>query len=783
MKNCLIKKIIFFLAIAVAVGFLYASQHIFIANLLLILLVIFATPLRAHLVSRLVMQLINTLKLAPKISNTEKIALTSGTVWVDGELFSGKPNFAKIWQEPYPTLTAEEQSFLDNQVNKVCEMCNDYQVQQLKDLPQEVWQFLKQEKFFGMIIPKNYGGLGFSAFAHSCVIEKLASRSVCLAITVMVPNSLGPAELLLHYGTKQQQDNYLPKLACGQELPCFALTEPNAGSDATSIVSNGVLFTDSNGEIKIRLNWNKRYITLGAYATLIGVAFQLKDPENLLFENPDVGITCALIPHTTAGVRQGRRHNPLFTPFVNSPLNGENVIVGLDAIIGEKAGLGKGWQMLMECLSAGRGISLPSTSCGGSKFVLAVASTYSNLREQFSTEIGKFEAIEEVLASIAGKTFALDAMKSFTASSVDSGAKPAVVSAIAKYHATEMFRQNINSGMDILGGAGIICGKRNLFSAPYFSTPISITVEGANILTRGLIQFGQGAIMSHPYVYKEFMAIQNNNVVEFDKAFWQHICHFVRNIGLSVTLSLTRGYAFSFMQKGGIAKYQRKIAWCSATFAFLADIALLKFGGNLKSKEKLNGRFGDVLSAMYISVCVLRKIQHTAISPQQYLVAEYALKEQLCKAQQAIEGIYQNLFTGFLAWLFKPITCWIKLNAFSCPANDTQTHQITKALLNDTEFLDSLTNGIYKNNNKNDAFGRFIYALELKTKAKDAIKQIKKAIKEQNLPKENWQNLIILALQKNIINQEQANLLHDTKLAIAEVVAVDDYTLEEYQKL
>jgi len=662
-------------------------------------------------------------------------------------------------------------------------MCIDYQVQQLKDLPQEVWQFLKQEKFFGMIIPKTYGGLGFSAFAHSCVIEKLSSRSVCLAITVMVPNSLGPAELLLHYGTKQQQDNYLPKLACGQELPCFALTEPNAGSDATSIVSNGVLFTDKNGEIKIRLNWNKRYITLGAYATLIGVAFQLKDPENLLFQNSDVGITCALIPNTTPGVRQGRRHNPLFTPFVNSPLNGENVIIGLDAIIGEKAGLGKGWQMLMECLSAGRGISLPSTSCGGSKFVLSVATAYSNLREQFSTEIGKFEAIEEVLASIAGKTFALDAMRSFTASSVDSGAKPAVVSAIAKYHATEMFRQNINAGMDILGGSGIICGKRNLLSAPYFSTPISITVEGANILTRGLIQFGQGAIMSHPYVYKEFMALQNNNVIEFDKAFWQHICHFTRNTCLSIILSITRGYAFSFIKNDKIIKYQRKIAWCSATFAFLADIALLKFGGNLKSKEKLNGRFGDTLSAMYISVCILRKLQYNTINSQQYLVAEYALKEQLCKAQQAIEGIYQNLFTGFLAWLFKPITWWVKLNAFSYPANDIQTHQIAQNLLNNSEFQNNITNGIYKTNNKNDAFGRFIYAQELKTQAQYPIKQIKKAIKEKILPKENWQNLIVLALQKNIINQEQANLLHDTKLAITEVITVDDYTLEEYKSL
>jgi acyl-CoA dehydrogenase len=783
MKHCLLKKIIFYLAIAIAVIFLYRLQHNLIANLLLILTLVFSTPLRSVLLSRAIMFLIKTLKLTPKISNTEKIALTSGTVWVDGELFSGKPNFAKIWQEPYPKLTADEQNFLDNQVNQVCEMCNNYQVQQLKDLPTAVWQFLKQEKFFGMIIPKNHGGLGFSAFAHSCIIEKLASRSVCLAITVMVPNSLGPAELLLHYGTKQQQDKYLAKLACGQELPCFALTEPNAGSDATSIISNGVLFCDANGEIKIRLNWNKRYITLGAYATLIGIAFQLKDPEKLLFSQEDVGITCALIPHTTQGVRQGRRHNPLFTPFVNSPLNGENVVVGLDAVIGEKAGLGKGWQMLMECLSAGRGISLPSTSCGGSKFVLAVASMYSNLREQFSTEIGKFEAIEEVLASISGKTFALDAMRSFTASSVDSGAKPAVVSAIAKYHATEMFRQNINAAMDILGGAGIICGKRNLLSAPYFSTPISITVEGANILTRGLIQFGQGAIMSHPYVYREFMAIENNNIQEFDKAFWQHVQHFLRNTILSIVLSITRGYAFSPLKFDKVAKYQRKIAWCSATFAFLADIALFKFAGKLKSKEKINGRFGDALSAMYISVAILHKIQHIKTSKEQYQIAEYALQEQLCKAQQAIEGIYQNLFSGIFSCFIKPITWWVKLNSFTCPASDKQTHEIVNALLHNSDFYDSLTYGIYKTNNKNDAFGRFEHALQLKVKAKESINQIKQAIKKKILPKENWQNLIITALDQKIITTDQANLLEDTKLAIAEVIAVDDYTLSDYQKL
>lgn len=370
-----------------------------------------------------------------------------------------------------------------------------------------------------MIIPKQYGGLGFSAYAHSCVVEKLASRSVTLAITVMVPNSLGPAELLLHYGTKAQQDFYLPRLAIGADLPCFALTEPSAGSDATSIKSNGVIFKNTDGEIKIRLNWNKRYITLGAYATIIGVAFQLRDPDKILSENTEIGITCALIPSSTAGVIQGRRHDPLATPFVNSPLNGRDVEISFDAIIGGKDGIGKGWKMLMECLSAGRGISLPSTSSGGSKLVSRVVTAYAMVREQFGAPIAKFEGIEEVLARIVSRTYALDAMRAFTAGSVDSGAKPAVISAIAKYHSTEMFRQNINDGMDICAGSAIIRGPRNILANPYFSTPISITVEGSNIMTRSLIQFGQGAIMSHPYAYKEIQALENNDKIAFDQAF------------------------------------------------------------------------------------------------------------------------------------------------------------------------------------------------------------------------------------------------------------------------
>ena len=776
-----IQKSIFCLAIAIAALFSFYATHIFLTFFLLTIVVFTAiNPLRQNLISLPIMLILGKLKLIPKISNTEKIALTSGTVWVDGELFSGKPNFNKIFNEPYPKLTTEEQNFLNNEVEKVCQMCNDYQVQQLKDLPPEVWAFLKENKFFGMIISKEYGGLGFSAFAHSCVIEKLASRSVCLAITVMVPNSLGPAELLLHYGTKAQQDHYLPRLANGCDLPCFALTEPNAGSDATSIESNGVLFKDNNGEIKIRLNWNKRYITLGAYATVIGVAFQLKDPDKILFEQENVGITCALVPNTTEGVRQGRRHNPLFTPFINSPLNGENVIVGLDAIIGEKDGLGKGWQMLMECLSAGRGISLPSTSCGGSKLVCFATAVYANLREQFSCEIGKFEAVEEVLARIAGRTYALDAMRCFTSASVDSGAKPAVVSAIAKYHATEMFRQNINDGMDILGGAGIICGKRNILAAPYFSTPISITVEGANIITRGLIQFGQGAIMSHPYVYQEFMALENKDIAKFDKAFFAHILHFIGNIGRSILLSLTRGRLIKPLQCGFITKYERKIAWCSATFAMLADIALLRFGGNLKTKEKLNGRFGDALSAMYIAVCILRKVKEENKNLQ---VAEYAIKEQLNKAQLAIEGIYQNLFTCWLSIIMQPIKWWVRGNSFVSINNDYASHKLADALLSDAGFLADLTAGIYVNSSKEDNLGRMQHALDLKNQAKPAIKAIKKAIKHKILPKNSWQNLIHLALENKIITSAEAVLLQDAKMAISEAVAVDDYTLQEYQQL
>lgn len=744
----------------------------------LTILAILLTPLiRRELLSRPIIFLIKKLGLLPKISETEKIALTSGSVWVDGHLFSGKPDFNWIFSLKKPKLSAEEKRFLDNEVEEVCKMCDDHEVYETKDLSKKVWDFLGKKKFFGMIIPKKYGGLGFSAYAHSCVIEKLSSRSVPLAITVMVPNSLGPAELLMVYGTKTQQEQYLPKLAIGDELPCFALTETKAGSDATSIDSRGEIFRDKDGEIKIKLNFSKRYITLGAYATLIGVAFQLRDPKKLISDNENIGITCALIPNKTKGIKQGRRHDPLNTPFVNSPIDGKDVIVTLDMVIGGRDMVGKGWKMLMECLAAGRGISLPSTSSGGAKLVTRAVGAYAGIRRQFGTVIGKFEGVQEALARIATRTYTLDAMRSFTAASVDDGAKPAVVSAIAKYHGTELFRQVVNDGMDIMAGRAIICGKRNVLANAYFSTPISITVEGANILTRSLIQFGQGAIMCHPYIYQEIEALEHENLKDFDRALFAHIGHLFSNLSRSIILSLSRGYFRKPLKTGIIAKYERKIAWCSATFALLTDIALAKFGGNLKRKEKLNGRFGDVLSAMYLATSILKKFDEDGRKKEDEKLVEYAIKEQLQKAQSAIEGIYVNIFGCVGKLLLFPIIQFIRLNAFTCPASDKLDQKISEDIINNTKVRDKITNGIYTNTDPKDKLGRIENAFNMYQESIDIYAKIKDQIKKGKLPRKRPEFLIEEAFKLEIITKKEKDLIDDTSKAILDAMEVDDYKI------
>ncbi|MEX2436003.1 MAG: acyl-CoA dehydrogenase, partial [Balneolaceae bacterium] len=498
-------------------------------------------PLRRTLLSGPMMKLLDALKILPAISETEQTAIDAGTVWIEGELFSGKPDFKRMNSETYPEFTEKERAFLDGPVEELCSMVSDWEVFQRKGFDDKTWDYLKEKRFFGLIIPEKYGGYGFSANAHSAIVAKLASRCGPLATTVMVPNSLGPAELLMHYGTEEQKNHYLPRLATGEEIPCFALTEPNAGSDAGAMQSHGEVFKDDDGNLKLKLNWDKRYITLAAISTVIGLAFKLYDPKNLLGKGKDLGITAALIPSDTDGVELGMRHDPLGVPFYNCPTKGKDVIVSVDAIIGGVEGAGNGWRMLMESLAVGRGISLPAQSIGGARTATRAIGAYALIRKQFGLNIGKFEGIEEPMARIGGYTYLMDAARGYICGALDKGAKPAVVTAIAKYNFTELGREVINDAMDIVGGAGISRGPRNMFAHSYIATPIAITVEGANILTRTLMIFGQGAIRSHPYALKEINALMNKDVKGFDNAFWKHIGHVVQNSIRSLLLSFTRG--------------------------------------------------------------------------------------------------------------------------------------------------------------------------------------------------------------------------------------------------
>ena len=657
--------------------------------------VLLIKKVRVKLITQPLFALLKSKGLLPKISETEKTALRAGDVWVEGELFSGKPDFKKIFENPYPALSEEEQAFIDNEVNEVCAMTSDWEVFEKRDLPKEVWKYLKSKKFLGMIIPKEYGGLGFSAYGHSCVIEKLATHSQVLAITVMVPNSLGPAELLLHYGQEEQKKHYLPRLADGRDIPCFALTEPEAGSDAASIQSEGVVFKDKEGEVKIRLNFEKRYITLSSIATVIGLAFVLKDPENILGLGKEIGITCALVDAKSKGVDQTRRHDPLNVPFVNAPLLGQDVIIGIDDVIGGHDGLGKGWQMLMESLAVGRGISLPSTSTGGSKLATYVASTYSVVRYQFGLSISKFEGIAEVLGRLGASTYMLDAAKTFTLGAINAGKKPAVANAIMKYQSTEMFRQNVIDAMDIQGGAAISRGPRNLLAHAYFGAPVAITVEGANIMTRTLIMFGQGMIRCHPYAYAQIETLEQGDVKAFDILLFSHIGHVTRNKARAFVLGMTRGYAHVSHFKGKAKRYEQKLAWASARFAYLSDVALGLMGASLKRRESVSGRFGDVLAQMYLITATLKRYEIEGSKESDALFLEVAVEDAFGKIDLAFRGILKNLVPGVLGIPFRMLGYYTRLNPMGKTIKDESLHHVAKALCEDDSVRERICENIY----------------------------------------------------------------------------------------
>ncbi|MEC7583354.1 MAG: acyl-CoA dehydrogenase [Planctomycetota bacterium] len=746
------------------------------------LFVINVPPIRRTLLTARVLQLLKSAGLLPQISETERTAIAAGNVWLDGELFSGHPSMERLATTDYPGLTNEEQAFLDGPVARVCEMTDDWQVWQERDLPATVWDYLKRERFFGMIVPKEYDGLGLSPSANSAVVSKLSSRSLPLAITVMVPNSLGPAELLIHYGTQAQKDHWLPRLARGEEIPCFALTEPGAGSDAGAIQARGVVFRDESGRAMLRLTWDKRYITLAAVSTVLGLAFNLHDPENLLGKGPTPGITCALIPTNTPGVTLGRRHDPLGVPFYNCPTTGKDVIVPLeDAVIGGSDGCGQGWRMLMECLSAGRGISLPATSAGGAQLAARTVGAYAAVRKQFGLPIGKFEGIEEPLARIAGFNYVLEASRRYTCGGLDSGAKPAVVTAIMKYNSTELWRQIVNDGMDVLGGAAISRGPRNLLAHGYIGTPICVTVEGANILTRTLMIFGQGAIRCHPYAYEEIEALTNNDLGRFDKSFWPHIGHVLRNGVRSVLLGLTRGRLSASPVSGQAAPYWRKLAWSSATFAFWSEVAMGTLGGDLKRKEKLTGRFADAFSWLYLGAAVLRRFEAEGRRPEDVPLMQWSMEHAFAQIQQATEGLMQNLKVPGMSWLLRGPVSWLaRLNPISRGPNDSLGQKVAKTLLQPGELRDRLTPTMHVPMDSTSALGRLEHALTLSVQVDEVHRKMREGVKSGRLPKARPEKLLDQACEIGLITDEERTLAREAEAARAEAIAVDSFTLEEY---
>ncbi|MGZ3769592.1 MAG: acyl-CoA dehydrogenase [Bdellovibrio sp.] len=774
--------IVWTIALAVILAGFGAPMWLLIA-FAVIALIFNIAPLRAALVTSGVFGIFKKFEFLPKISDTEKAALDAGVVWVEKDLFSGKPNFGNLMQEPYPSLTTEEKAFMDGPVNTLCSMIDHWQIYKTKEIPQNIWDYVKKEKFLGMIIPKEYGGLGFSALAHSEVIMKLSSRSLAVAIQVMVPNSLGPAELLAHYGTEEQKKKWLPRLADGSEIPCFGLTEPNAGSDAGAITSSGVLFKGEDGKIYMKLNWNKRWITLAAISSVIGLAFRLRDPENLLGKGEDLGITTALIPASTPGVVLGRRHDPLGTPFYNCPTQGKDVVINAEeAIVGGLPNAGRGWMMLMECLAAGRGISLPAQATGGAKLSTRVTSAHAVVRRQFGVSIGKFEGVEEPLARIGANTYALEAMRIYCLGALDKGIKPGVITAMQKYYSTEMGRKSINDAMDIMGGAGISMGPRNLLAEIYIATPIGITVEGANIMTRTLIIFGQGALRAHPFAYSEVKAYEANDLKAFDKAFWGHVGHIIRNTCRSVLLSVSRGYLAATPECHPQMKvYFRRLSWTSATFALLSDVAMGVLGGSLKLREKITGRFADILANMYIATAILRRFEAEGRKEEDLPFVHYTLKSCLADIQKGFDGIFDNLKIPGVRWFFKGwIGAWSRINSVGSQASDGWSHAIASAMMKEGGIRDRLTNGIYLNSDRNQQIGRLEYAFSVTLKAEAAEKKIKKAIRDGALPKKKAHLLLDEALKKNIISNDEMKLLQEADAIRYDAILVDDFSEEQY---
>lgn len=721
-------------------------------------------------------------KIKPEMSSTEREALEAGSVTWEGDLFSGAPDFEKLLAQPAAHINEEEQAFLDNEVEQLCEMLDEWEITHHRlDLPENVWQFIKEQGFFGMIIPKAYGGREFSATAISRILIKLYSQSISCATTVSVPNSLGPGELLLKYGTQEQKDYYLPRLANGKEIPCFALTGPTAGSDAASIPDTGIVchgvFEDKE-VLGIRLNWNKRYITLSPVATLIGLAFNLKDPDALIGDVVDIGITCALIPASLNGVTTGRRHFPLNTAFMNGPTQGENVFIPLDYIIGGREMAGLGWRMLMECLGAGRAVSLPSSSVGSVKAGAIAIGAYARIRKQFDVSIADFEGIEEPLARIAGETYFLSAASRMTIASVDAGEEPAVASAIMKYHSTQGARRVSVDAMDIVGGKGICLGPNNFVGRPYQNAPIAVTVEGANILTRCLIMFGQGAIRCHPYVYEELQSAEQDDLMRFDKVFWHHVRHFISNTVRSLLLGATDGRMKRY-HKDPLKRVIQLSVRYSTHLAFLADFSMMYLGAQLKFKEKVSGRLADMMSMLYLTSGVIKQFHDDGRPNEDWPLVQWSYEHLLYECEKAMVEIIDNFKSRFARAILTGIL--LPSGRRRQRPLDHLGSKLARILSTQNSARKRLAQDVYLKPTQGNILAEIEDAFMQVCASEGIDRKIRKAHKKGEITGNTIFEQINMAFEKGLISKEEKEKIASAEEARAKIIAVDDFSTQELQ--
>jgi len=715
----------------------------------------------------------------PKVSDTEAQALEAGTVGFDAELFSGTPDWDKLRSIAPIVLTPEEQAFLDGPTDELCRLIDDWQVRHAqREIPEKIWDFVKAHGFLGMLISKEHGGLGFSAQAQSLIIGKIASRSPDVVTIVMVPNSLGPGELIEKYGTEEQKHYYLPRLAKGEEIPCFALTGPTSGSDAATMRDIGTVIRGPDGKPAIRLSWDKRYITLGPKATLLGLAFRLFDPDNILGKGESVGITVAMIPTTHAGVQIGRRHLPSGAAFPNGPNWGRDVVIPMDWVIGGEAMAGQGWRMLMECLAAGRAISLPSSATAGTKTMLRLSSAYGRIRKQFGLPVARMEGVEEALTRQIESAYACEAARAVTAAMVSRGERPSVISALMKYQTTERMRRAVNDAFDIHGGRAICDGPGNYLQSAYQMVPVGITVEGANILTRTLITFAQGALRSHPYLYREIQAAQNadneRGLDAFEAAFGDHVAFSVSNACGAFFHNVTGGLFASAPDKSfDTAHWYRQLARCSRSFAFVADLTVASLGGSLKMKQKLSGRLADALSELYILACVLKRYEDDGRLSSDRTFVDLAAMNGLYRFQEALRGVVDNFPVTPARWAMRAVAFPLG-NAYR-PAPDYLGHRAVKLVLDAPEVRDRLTRYIYVSKDPDDPTGLLEVTMKKAVAAEEAERKLERAIRAGTLRRYHGIDWIGEAMAQGIVTESEGQQLRELEALTARVIAVDHF--------